>query len=262
MISVSQNMKHSIYFKRNSASLELLNESILKKVMAKTDSLSLDSISINGYSDYLGNKEYNLVLSQKRADNIKDYLSEYFKKSVKYRTVHTNGLGEIYSPLTPPEGNEEHRKVDIVFYETPKRYTLNKTSRVRKFQSENGIVFNQVYILEQVEFLGDRADLLDSSIPELENFYKQVKQIEGDYKLIIKGHICCLDEDATDDDKNFSQTLSTARALRIQDYLVKRGIPNNFIEIEGYSFREPLVYPELTDSDRQTNRRVEAIVYK
>lgn len=262
MISVSQNMKHSVYFKRNSSNLELLNEQILKRVMEKTDSLSLDSISINGYSDYIGNKDYNLKLSQKRADNIKTYLTENFNKSVKYRNVHSNGLGEIYSPFTPPEGNTQHRKVEIVFYQTPKRYTINQRNTTKVFVSEEGMRFNQVYVLEKVHFIGNEPELIEASIPQLEDFYNQIKQIDTKFKLVIKGHICCLDEDATEDDKLFSQALSTARALRIQDYLVKRGIPKEYIEYKGYSFDKPLIYPELTDSDRQTNRRVEAIVYK
>ncbi|MFD0962874.1 OmpA family protein [Pseudofulvibacter geojedonensis] len=258
----SQTVTHTVYFNRNSDKLELLNEKKLRVFMAKTDSIAVDSININGYSDYLGHKEYNDILSQKRADNIKNFLLSEHKKSVINRTVNTRGLGEVYAPFTPPEGVAEHRKVEIVFYQTPKRYSINQRNTTKVFVSEEGMRFNQVYVLEKVHFIGNEPELIEASIPQLEDFYNQIKQIKTKFKLVIKGHICCLDEDATEDDKLFSQALSTARALRIQDYLVKKGIPKEYIEYKGYSFDEPLVYPELTDSDRQINRRVEAIVYK
>lgn len=258
----SQTFTHTVYFNRNSAKLELLKENTLRNFIAKTDSIAVDSININGYSDYLGNKEYNDVLSQKRADNIKEFLINQHKRSIINRTVNSKGHGEVYAPFTPPKGIAEHRKVEIVFYKTPARYTTNQRNTTKVFISEEGMRFNQVYVLEKVHFIGNEPELIEASIPQLEDFYNQIKQIDTKFKLVIKGHICCLDEDATEKDKLFSQALSTARALRIQDYLVKKGIPKEYIEYKGYSFDEPLVYPELTDSDRQTNRRVEAIVYK
>lgn len=258
----AQEIKHTVYFNKNATNLELLKHDVLKKFISVTDSLAIDSINIIGYTDYLGKKEYNRILSQKRADHIKDYLIANYNRSVLNRTVNSRGMGEIRSPLTGPNGNSHHRKVEIIFYKTPPRYTINQRNSTKIFISEEGMQFNEVYVLEKVYFIGNEPELLEASFPQLEDFYNQIKQIDSKFKLVIKGHICCLEKDASDDDKLFSQTLSTARALRVKDYLVKKGIPEEYIEYKGYSFDKPLVYPEITDNDRQINRRVEAIVYK
>lgn len=264
-LATSQNIKHTVYFERNSSHPKDFNIEKIKEIIAHMDDTPIDSVAILGYSDYLGKQSYNKVLSHKRAqhvfDNIKklqsQQLNTYFNDNTSIK-----GKGEIYSPLTSPKGIPEHRKVEIIFYKSPDKYVINKTNSIHVFNPEEGMKFNQVYVLEKVYFVGNEPELLEASMPELEAFYKQIKQIKTEFRLVIKGHICCLEEDATEDDKMFSRVLSTARALRIQDYLVKKGIPESYIEYQGYSFDDPLIYPELSDNDKQINRRVEAIVYK
>ena len=261
----AQNIKHTIYFGRNSSALNKLDHQSLDGFIKQLDTIAIDSIGINGYSDYLGKSSYNLVLSKKRAQRVYNHLKQFDSDILRHHlTKNTSviGNGEIYTPLTPPQGIPKHRKVEIILYATPKKYVINKTQKVRKFVPEEGMKFNQLYVLEKVYFVGNEPELLEASIPQLEDFYNQIKQIKTEFKLVIKGHICCLEDNATEDDKLFSRTLSTARALRIQDYLVKKGIPKEYIEYRGYSFDDPLIFPELTDDDRQLNRRVEAIVYK
>ena len=264
--SVAQNIKHTIFFNKNSSATNRVEQQVLDSFVKQIDTIAVDSITIYGYSDYLGRMDYNKSLSTKRAERVRTFLKQYDQYSqfisLLEGQTQVDGKGEIFSAKVTPNGIPEHRKVEITVYPTPQRYSIDNTRKVRYFKAEEGMKFNEIYVLEKVYFVGNKPELLESSYPQLEDFYRQIKQIKTKFRLVIKGHICCLDDDADDDDKLFSQTLSTARALRIQDYLVKKGIPEEYIEFEGYSFDEPLKFPEITVEDRQINRRVEAIIYK
>jgi len=57
----------------------------------------LQSVEINGYTDYLGSEKYNLVLSQKRADAVKDY---FVSHGVPAEKISTLGHGEDGATMT------------------------------------------------------------------------------------------------------------------------------------------------------------------
>lgn len=262
MISYAQETIHTIYFERNSSKVEPLTNQSLKTYLETT---SIDSISIYGYSDYIGNKEHNLILSEKRAQSVFKKLKELNSESLNQHltnNISVVGLGEIPSPFSTPDGIPKDRKVNIVFHNTPQKYSVNELDKQRYFVAEDGMKFNKTYILDKVYFVGNKPDVIDGSLPQLENLYNQVKQLNSNFKLVIKGHICCLEEDATEDDKAFSRVLSTARALRVKEFLVEKGINETYIDYEGYSFDKPLVFPEITTEDKQKNRRIEVVVYR
>lgn len=260
-----QNHIHTVYFQRNSAEIETLTSPIFNTYLEKLSTLSIDSISVNGYSDYLGNREYNLRLSEKRAQNVFNALKKIEHQLLNRHLINTTkvtGFGEVPALFFSPQGIPEDRKVNIVFHITPEKHIVNEEPKRTYFKAENGMKFNKSYILGKVFFVGNKPDVIEASFPELENLYKQIKQLDSDFKLVINGHICCLETNATEDDKTFSRVLSTARALRIKEFLVEKGIDSKHIDYKGYSFDEPLVYPELTDEDKQKNRRIEVVIYK
>lgn len=256
---------HTVYFNRNSSSVVGLNSVTFNSFLANINTQKIDSISVYGYSDYLGSPSYNMELSQKRAQNVFNQLKTINNTNLntilEYKT-NIVGLGEIPSLKRFPEGIPSDRKVNIIFHITPPKHSFNNSNEQRYFRPEVGMKFNQSYILEKVYFVGNKADIIEASLPQLEELYKQIKQLDNDYKLVINGHICCLENDATDDDKAFSKALSTARAIRVKEFLVNKGISEKHIEYNGHSFNSPLIYPELTAEDRQKNRRIEVIVYK
>lgn len=63
-------------------------------------------VTINGYADSKGTDEYNLELSQKRADEIKDYL---VKQGIDSNRIRTKGKGEITE-----ESDFKSRKVEFI----------------------------------------------------------------------------------------------------------------------------------------------------
>ncbi len=60
------------------------------------------SIEIGGHTDDVGDKEYNQILSEKRAKAVYDYLIQY---NVKPQRINYKGYGEIL-PLKPNNSNE------------------------------------------------------------------------------------------------------------------------------------------------------------
>ncbi len=77
-------------------------------------------VSIRGYTDSRGTDAYNLDLSQRRADAVKNYLTG--KPEMDAARLKTTGLGEK-DPIAPnenpdgsdnPTGREQNRRVEIV----------------------------------------------------------------------------------------------------------------------------------------------------
>jgi outer membrane protein OmpA-like peptidoglycan-associated protein len=70
------------------------------------------------------------------------------------------------------------------------------------------------------------------------------------YKIEIAGHT----DDVGDEQNNLS--LSERRAKTVANYLIQKGIPKDRIVAVGYGESLPVV-PNISESDRAKNRRVE-----
>ncbi len=78
-------------------------------------------IEIEGHTDSVGSDEYNMKLSQERAQSVRDYLAQAGLPAD--RIVATRGLGEAVPVATndTPEGRQVNRRVEIIIAdaETP-----------------------------------------------------------------------------------------------------------------------------------------------
>ena len=63
----------------------------------------------------------------------------------------------------------------------------------------------------------------------------------------IRGHVCC----------GNNMRISKNRAKSVYKRLVKTGISKDRLSYSGKSNHEPLAFPEVTEADRQKNRRVD-----
>lgn len=71
---------------------------------------------INGHTDNVGNKDYNMELSEKRAESVKDYLQGELETSEA--TFSTNGYGDT-KPIASNDtenGQAKNRRVEIVIH--------------------------------------------------------------------------------------------------------------------------------------------------
>ncbi|HNP34706.1 MAG TPA: OmpA family protein [Woeseiaceae bacterium] len=104
----------STIFELNSAELTPETKKMLSTVAdaLNSDALATQCFQLAGHTCDLGDENYNLVLSQKRAESVKAYL---VTEGVSPDRLVTTGYGEI-SPLVPntnEQAREKNRRVDL-----------------------------------------------------------------------------------------------------------------------------------------------------
>lgn len=82
----------TVLFKFNSAELSKEDKDQLDQIASNTSSLKKYFIAVEGYTDTIGDANYNLQLSRRRADAVVVYLSA--EKKVPFYEIRTIGLGE------------------------------------------------------------------------------------------------------------------------------------------------------------------------
>jgi outer membrane protein OmpA-like peptidoglycan-associated protein len=102
-----------------------------------------------------------------------------------------------------------------------------------------------------LEFVGDEPIITASSLIEMDdllNFLLKNNSVDA----FIRGHVCCGDE----------MPLSKKRAKHVYSELIRRGVQEDRLRYQGFSNTLLMVSPELTESDRSKNRRVDIIFSK
>jgi len=103
----------NIYFDFNKATFKTESYGELNKLEAMMRQNQNLMVEIGGHTDAVGGKPYNIYLSQRRAEAVKDYLT---KKGIDARRVNAKGYGET-KPLASnddeSEGREFNRRVEF-----------------------------------------------------------------------------------------------------------------------------------------------------
>ena len=257
-----------------------INESQNEVNFAKTDSFigALNAKTINlklyGYADYLSHPEYNLDLSKRRADAIKNYLLKKYPE--KINVLETKALGEKLSKeQNSPTGDAFHRRVDIILDRVVSQkevdtrpITVDKPAEAESEEFQQSLVTKlgtlqkgKSITLEGLSFEPGRHYILKKSYPILEKLLSTLKD-NPNLKIEIQGHICCYDGEEVDglDYDTFDRKLSYNRSKMVNDYLVKNGIDASRLSYKGYGHSRPKVSPEKSPADEQLNRRVEILI--
>ena len=102
---------HPIYFKHNSNELTLDSKKILDKIidLVNKNTEEIARLRISGYTDASGPASYNKLLSQKRAEKVRDYLVEHH---IQVQTLEAIGYGEE-KPLSDNPYAKINRRVEI-----------------------------------------------------------------------------------------------------------------------------------------------------
>ncbi|MEY3237998.1 MAG: hypothetical protein RI883_2099, partial [Bacteroidota bacterium] len=107
---------------------------------------------------------------------------------------------------------------------------------------------NKSSIVLNIEFVPGEDILIGNSFEEINKLYIFLNENPKVYAF-LRGHVCCADDFA----------LSSARAHAVFLKLVQKGIESSRLRYDGFSNTIPVITPELTDEDRQKNRRVDVI---
>jgi OOP family OmpA-OmpF porin len=70
-------------------------------------------VDVNGYTDAIGSEEYNLKLSQRRADSVSNYLEQ---QGVPASQLATQGFGKtnFVAGNSTDDGRAQNRRVELV----------------------------------------------------------------------------------------------------------------------------------------------------
>ena len=112
----------TLHFTSNSYKIDKKNLSTLNDIGLKCSSDTFGFLKIFAYTDNKGSNKYNEQLSQKRAEEVYNYLTKHFKFDTA--KVYTTWLGEetdgVYD-LHFPAAHAQQRCVDIIIsFKKPK----------------------------------------------------------------------------------------------------------------------------------------------
>ena len=255
-----------LYFDIGIATLNNGIENKIDALIYNDKIISGSKVMIVGYADFLGSEGRNKDLSMKRAENVKKYLVKYGLNPDDITLCEGKGKVER-NGVKDKDGFPSDRRVDIVMNNRtrkktpatkPKPQLLKDTiARVANIEEINHLKAGSVFLLKNVYFPSDRHTIMPDSYETLEKLF-QVLQANPNLKISIEGHVCCIKNapDALDIETN-EPTLSVNRAKEIYNYLIGRGIDAKRLKYSGFGRSRPIVPVEITDEDREKNRRVE-----
>lgn len=260
-LSFSQKeLKHEVYFETDQHDIPETEHSRLLLFLSKIENIDVEKISIYGFCDDRGSNNYNLVLSQERADAIKEVFSNNeFDESV---ITNVDGKGEILVNLIREDNLHKirglNRKVEIIV--TPVFPPKPKEDIVKKVNTEDilkgDLKEGDKILLENLLFRTGYSYLTKDSKLVLDKIAEILAERTNVY-FTIEGHVCCTqgNRDAVDR-KTKKRNLSVARAKYVYDYLVKKGVKHYRMKFAGMRRKEPL------GGEPELDRRVEILVTK
>jgi outer membrane protein OmpA-like peptidoglycan-associated protein len=102
-----------IIFASNKAQITKSSEKILQNNLVMLNKKDNVKFEIIGYTDNVGNREKNIVLSQRRADAVKNW---FIAKGINAERISAKGLGPD-NPIASndkPEGRQKNRRIELV----------------------------------------------------------------------------------------------------------------------------------------------------
>ena len=237
------NVEHSVYFDTDLYSLTKTEKTRLQKFLSSLSKEDVLKIEIFGFCDDRGTNNYNLELSQNRANAIKKIFSQssFFPEKI----VTVDGRGElllnIVDETDPSILRALNRRVDLVI-SYPE--IEEKTSIVK---NDNKI------LLENVLFITGYSYLTRASKKTLDDLANTLNK--ESFSFVIQGHVCCTEGelDAVDRKTN-KRNLSIARAKFVYDYLLEKGVSQSRMSYEGLAHKFPL------GGSADKDRRVEILI--
>jgi outer membrane protein OmpA-like peptidoglycan-associated protein len=216
---------------------------------------------IYGYADSIGTPDYNIKLSERRANYVAGQLQA---KGLAVKNIEIKGFGEttVFSENLASDRivvihyNEQEKAPLVVKAADSVAVTPIKTVTVptQPFTSGLTAAVNAAkkgdrLRLPNMNFYNGMEEMLPESKPVLEELLAIMKD-NPKLKITIEGHICC--------DRLESDKLSYRRAKVVYRYLINGGIAKKRLDYRGYAGTSPIHFiPEKNDEERAANRRVE-----
>lgn len=251
-------IKHQVYFLTDQYQIPETEESRLLLFLSEIENMDIQKISIYGFCDDRGSDSYNLILSQQRADAIKEVFSNNeFDESV---ITNVDGKGEVL--LNVVNDNDLYkirglnRKVEIIVqpYDPPREKVEPLKKETTEELLSGDLKEGDKIQLENILFRTGYSYLTKESKAKLDEIAKILVK-RTDIYFNIEGHVCCT-QGARDaiDRKTKKRNLSLARAKTVYDYLADKGVKRYRMRFVGQRRKFPL------GGEPELDRRVEIVV--
>ena len=252
-----EKMKHDVFFNTDSYSVKPTEKTRLIGFIQSIKDIDLKKIEVFGFCDDRGSDEYNLKLSNQRANTIKYFFIKYGIDSTIIK--NTDGKGEILLKRIDTSNahvqRQLNRKTEIIV--SLKKENIVVKSLEEKSDNETVVKLKNVVnigdkiILKNILFKNGYSEIIPDSKKTLDEIAEALVERDDVY-FTIQGHVCCTYK--TRDAINAitkKRNLSYERAKFIYNYLARRGVRKNRMKYEGLKRKFPL------GGDPKFDRRVE-----
>jgi len=257
---------HETFFETDKADLINIEKATLSRFITSLPKDKIEDISIYGYCDDRGTDAYNKLLSQKRANTIKEI---FVLQGISDTIIkNSDGKGELLLTRLDNTGSEIqrtlNRKVEIIVSlkeirnstpdEVEEEQELAITKNRYKDYTEDTIVKGDRILLKNILFKTNYSYIHGKSHKDLKKLAKYLKE-HPEIIFKIQGHVCCVDHGRDGINlKTGKRNLSEARAKFIYDYLADQGVAKKRMRYQGFGSRFPL------GGDPSEDKRVEIYV--
>lgn len=226
---------------------------------------SYDISALYSYTDSTGSRAINDKLAHDRLNYVKNYLDlndpdlgiKLVPAALERRTDAKNVLNwrrvDVYYTIVDWKVVENAPEVPPEFIEKPIEATKEEVEESPHHEHtqinddlQQSIERNEPFILN-INFIPGTFKMESGSSAVL-NVLASYLFKNSEMQVIIRGHVCCEN----------NKRASKKRAQAVVKRLVDMGVDKSRLKAVGMSNTEPLVFPEITESDRKKNRRVDA----
>ena len=254
---IGQNeLTHEVYFETDKFDVPETEENRLLLFIQNLHDIDIEKVSIYGFCDDRGSDSYNMVLSQNRANSIKDIFS---KNEIDQNLItNVDGKGEILLKIVHESDINKirglNRKVEIIVIPKVVEIAESKSKEDKKTIFSNELKKGDKVTLDKLLFKTGYAYLTPNSVKVLKRVADTLVKRKELY-FTIQGHVCCTQNsrDAVDR-RTKKRNLSVARAKYIYDYLSKKGVDKKRMRYVGMRRKFPL------GGDPKYDRRVEILI--
>ena len=257
MVLAQKELVHEVYFDTDKFEIPPAEHEKLLLFLRDIEKMDIEKISIYGFTDDRGSDSYNMVLSQNRANTIKEIFSNNeFDESIM---TNVDGKGKLLIKTVEHQSVDElrslNRKVQIIVKPYfPPRVVVKPEKKDITTILKGELKAGDKFKLDNILFQTGYSDVLEESSQTLEDLAK-ILVIRKDIYFTIQGHVCCTQysRDAIDR-KTKKRNLSVARAKFVYDYLVKKGVDPKRMKYVGMRRKFPL------GGEPKYDRRVEILI--
>lgn len=249
IVIFSQTKIKSFYFDNNQSiptpnsqqQLDLFKKSIINKEIVV--------LKVYSYIDSLESNSSNNVLAESRLFHIVGQLNLRNDSLIELKPFALNYKYD-------DKDAQSWRRVDVYYDDLVKiEKSLDKKIKIEEKPLlilnnpiETALEDSLPFILN-ISFIEGTSKIESKSFVEIKKLANYLNSHQNSYTILIRGHVCC--------GKNMR--ISRNRAKAVYKELLKLGVEKSRLAYIGMSNKEPLVYPEKTNADRQKNRRVDII---